>query len=176
VSTPSDASGHSRLFDSFAYHHAVFLKLLRQYGVQKRVATRVQRQHKHREHFGLFQRDEVKATNSCQRYECYGGPAQQIGEHEQRHTFSDPRIVGIPGLGASDGAIHFQVTSHEYEKCHAIYKHQKYYVHQTPCASGSLEWQARGILAVVRNAEQWQRGHPTGENPTTKHYVRRVFK
>jgi len=39
VSTPADASGHSGLFDGFAYHHAVFLELFRQYGIEKRIAT-----------------------------------------------------------------------------------------------------------------------------------------
>jgi len=95
----------------------------------------------------------VKPTDGRQRDECYGGPAQQIGEHEKCHAFGDSRVVRIPGLRASDGAIHFQVASHEYEKCNTVYEHQEYYVNQAPRASGGFERQARGVLAIVRHAK-----------------------
>jgi len=118
----------------------------------------------------------VKSTDGRQRDECYGGPAQQIGKHEQCHAFGDPRVVRIPGLRASDGTIHFQIASHEYEKCYTVYEHQENYVNQAPRASSGLKGQASGVLAIIGHAKQGQCGHPTGKNPTTEHYVRCVFK
>lgn len=76
------AAGHAGLLDRLADHHAVFLKLFRQYGVQERVAARVQRQHEHGEHLGLFQRHQVKAADGRERDECDRGPAQQVSEHQ----------------------------------------------------------------------------------------------
>lgn len=66
VTATANATRHTRLFDCLAYHYAVFFELLRHDGVQKRITARIQRQHKHGEHFGLFERYQVHAEHGGQ--------------------------------------------------------------------------------------------------------------
>jgi len=176
VPATADAPGDARLLDRLADHHAVLLELLGEYGVQERVAARVQRQHEHGEHLGLFQGHEPHPADGGQRDERDRRPAQQVGEHEQRHALGDPRVVRVPRLRAADGAVHLQVAAHQYEERHAVDEHQEHHVHQAPRAGGRLERETRGELAVVGHAEQRQGGHRAGERPAAQHDVRRVLQ
>ena len=55
MSTPTDSSGHSRLLDRLADHHAVLLELLGQDGVEEGITAGVERQNKDSEDLGSLQ-------------------------------------------------------------------------------------------------------------------------
>lgn len=106
VAAPADAARHPRLLDRLADHDAVLLELLREDGVQERVAARVERQDEHGEDLGLLERDEAEAGRRGEREERDGRPAEEVGEHEQRHALGDARVVRVPRLRAADRAVH----------------------------------------------------------------------
>ena len=108
VAAAADASRHPRLFDSLADEDAILFELFRQDGVEERIAAGIERQDEDGEYFGFFQRHELETGSGRQREEGDGCPAEEIGEDEQGHPFGDPRIVGIPGLRPSNGAVHLK--------------------------------------------------------------------
>ena len=81
MSTPTDSSGHSRLLDRLADHHAVLLELLGEDGVEEGVAAGVEGQHEHGENFGSFQGYQVEATGSAGREESNWKPADEVSKH-----------------------------------------------------------------------------------------------
>jgi len=111
VAAASDTAGDPRLLDGFTDHDAVLLELLGEDGVEERVAARVERQNEHGEHFGLLQRHELEPERRRQREEGDRSPAQEVGEHQQRHPLGDPRIVRIPRLRTSNRAVHLPIQN-----------------------------------------------------------------
>lgn len=175
VPAPADAPGHPGLLDRLADQHAVLLELLGQYRVEERVAAGVERQHEHGEHLRLFQRDQLQPERRGEGEERYGGPTEEVGEHQKGHPLGYSRVVRVPCLGAPDRAVHLQVASHEYQKRDAVDQHEKDDVGEGRVPVG-LERQADGELSVVRDADQRQAGHRQSETPAHGHYVAGVLQ
>jgi len=104
-------------------------------------------------YLGLFQRNELKTKGGSKREESNGWPAQEIGENEKSHSLGDAGVVGVPRLGPSDGAVHFEVAAHEREERHSVDHHKKHNIRQTT-GGFSLKWQANGKFAVIRYSHQ----------------------
>ena len=112
MSASSNASGHSGFLDGFANHHAVFLELFGQDGVQEGIAAGIEWQDENGEDFGLFHGDQGQVACGCDGKKGNGSPTNEVGEDQQSHAFSNATVIGIPCLGSSNGAIHLQIASH----------------------------------------------------------------
>ena len=89
VPAPSYTTGHSTLLNSLADHHTVLLELLGQDGVEEGVAARVEGEDEDGEDLGRLQRDEVQAEAGRQGQKGDGGPADEVGEHQQGHSLGN---------------------------------------------------------------------------------------
>ena len=113
MSASSDTSSDSRFFNGLADHNAILLELLGQNSVQEWIATTVQGQDEDGEDFGLFKIDQVYSSSSCQGEKGDWCPANKVRKDQQGHSLGDPTVIGIPSLGATNSAVHFEVASHQ---------------------------------------------------------------
>ena len=173
--TPTDSSGHSRLLDRLADHHAVLLELLGEDRVEERIAAAVEGKDEHREDFRRLQGDQTRSPGRCEGKEGDGEPADEVGEDEQGHPFRDPGVVGVPRLGAADGAVHLEVAAHQDEEGDSVDHHEEDDVALADSPLG-LKRKTDGELSVVGDAEEREGGHEDGEGPGADHDVGRVLQ
>ena len=84
-------------------------------------------------------------------------PADEVCEDEEGHSLGDLRIVGVPGVGSADGAVHLEVAPHEDGEGDAVGEHEEDDVAEAE-AVVRLEGQAHRELAVVGHADERQDG------------------
>ncbi len=148
VPATSNPAGNSGLLDGLANHDAVLLELLGQDGIQEGVAAAVQGEDENGEDLGLLKTDQLQSRSCSYGKESNWRPANEVGKNKQRHPLGNSGVVGIPSLGSPDGAVHFQVASHQDRECHAVDQHQKDDKAQAESIAG-FKWKADGKLPVV---------------------------
>lgn len=171
VPTPADAPRHPGLLDGLADQHAVLLELLRQDGIEERVAARVERQYEDGEDLGLLQGNQMQSEGGRQGEKGNRRPADKVRKDQQGHPLGDSRVVAVPRLRAAYRAVHLQVAPHEDQERHTVDEHEENHVRQAARPRRRLEGQADGKLAIVGDAEQRHDGHGQSKCPSDGHNI-----
>ena len=82
-------------------------------------------QHRAVRYLSLVECDEFVAERRSEREETDRGPADEVGEHQERHPLGNAGVVGAPRLRGADRAVDLRVAANDDEERDAVEQHQE---------------------------------------------------